>query len=131
MRHHDPFEHVIDELQRVGSISDLPSALEVGRLVLGVYGGDVALSSRRGPKRRSVEAIALRSGCPFSVTTLRRCLAIFRITMRAPELEKLTLRHAYLVLGLPAEKQRELVTRAVAESWSTAHLAIQVALRRQ
>lgn len=130
MRSNETIDTIVAELRRLIPLSELGSVLQAGRVIVtAIYGGDIAASRKRGPKRSSVNTIARHPGSPLTATTLRRCLAIYRLSVLVPALgtsPALTLRHARLVLGLPQDDGVALLLSSATGRWSAERLAAEV-----
>lgn len=101
-------------------------AIDIGRAVVeGIYAGDLDALDARDRRCPSLRALAAHPRMPFSATALHHAIGIYHLTTRLPGVldTELTMTHLRAVLPLPDEAQAQLLSRAVAEGWTTAQLS--------
>lgn len=115
-------DEVVHQLNGICRSSSLEFALRIGALIIQhFYGGKTEVWRDRGPKLHSFRRLAEHPELTLSAGALYRCVAIFEMCerLRAPaRWQRLGASHLRAVVGIPAEKQEYLLTKANNERWS-------------
>ena len=77
-------------------------------------------------KHPSIRKLAQRPDCPLRKTALAQAIGVYAVIRKEPALRELagiTPAHVALVVSLPSETRREMLTRAEAEKWSVRTLS--------
>jgi hypothetical protein len=115
-------DDVVHQLNSICRTSSLEFALRVGSVIIHhFYGGEPDAWRLRGPKVNSFRRLAKHPELALSAGALYRCVAIFDICDRhraASRWRRLGASHLRTVIGIPADKQEYLLSKANEERWS-------------
>lgn len=124
-------DRVVEHLSRVTRAGSIHGALEIGELIFReVFQSDEQHLRSRGKKGSSLRKLASDPRLNISATTLCRCVAIYELSLRFPELRSFThvgVGHVSVVLGFTPASQTKLLARAEAEHWSRGRLQAEAA----
>jgi hypothetical protein len=123
----DVIDLVVRELNSFQHRASLEVALGMGKIIVDrFYEGDLTAWRMHKTKEVSFRKLARRSGTDLSVsaTFLYRAVALYEMARRlgARKMSNLTATHLRVILGLPAEKQGELIAAAQENRWSSERL---------
>jgi hypothetical protein len=123
----DVIDEVVREINEMQRSVGLDTALRMGRLIVQrFYGGDLSGWRRHQGKEVSFRKLAARthSDLRLSPTGLYRAVALYELVERLGlrDLRNLSVTHLRLVLGLPEDEQRRLLTRAEEQRWQSSTL---------
>jgi hypothetical protein len=125
----EQIDEVVNQLNGICRSSSLEFALRVGSVIIHhFYGGDTQAWRERGPKVHSFRRLAQHPELALSAGALYRCVALFEMCdrLRAPSRwRRLGASHLRAVIGIPAERQEYLLTKANEERWSVQALQAQ------
>jgi hypothetical protein len=131
----DGIERAVAEIRHVTRVGALELALNVGEIVFHrIYGGDIELLRKNGPKHVSFGKLALHPELPMSKASLWRAVAIYELSLRVPQLKSgrhIGVSHVRTVLGLPSRDQERLLGRAERQRWRVAELQAHAASSRK
>jgi hypothetical protein len=118
----DEIEGVVHELNGICRTSSLEFALKVGAVIIhNFYGGDTKAWRDRGPKTYSFRRLAKHPDLLISAGALFRCVAVFELCDRlraASRWRRLGASHLRAVIGMPPDRQEELLAIANEQRWS-------------
>jgi hypothetical protein len=125
-------DQVVKELNHLHGSATLDLALGMGRLIIQhFYRGDLTLWRRHRTKEVSFRKLAARADRDLNVsaTTLYRSVALCELVSRVgmQRMAGLTMTHLRVVLGLPDDRQVELLDAAVEMKWSTQRFEDEIA----
>lgn len=116
-------DETIDALCELRREHAIAYSIDVGRVIVErMYGGDLdRLRARRDKSSLSLRALAGHPRMPLSATALHHAVGVYMLVARVPGLldTELTLTHMRAVLSLSEEAQDQLLSRAVAEGWTS------------
>jgi hypothetical protein len=125
----EQIEEVVSQLNGICRSSSLEFALRVGAVIIHhFYNGDTQAWRDRGPKVHSFRRLAEHPALTLSAGALYRCVAIFEMCdrLRAPSRwRRLGASHLRAVIGIPADSQECLLTKANDERWTVQVLEAQ------
>jgi hypothetical protein len=131
----DAIERTVAEIRHVTRVGTLALALDIGEIVFRrVFGSDVELVRRNGPKDVSFSKLAAHPDLPLSRASLWRAVALYELSLRVPRVKDskhLGVSHLRAVLGLPARVQERLLTRAERQRWKVAELEAEATSTRR
>lgn len=120
-------EATVDALCELRRQRAIEYSIAVGRIVVeGIYDGDLAqLRGRQKDDCPSLRALAAHPRMPLNATALHQAIGIYELSRRMPGVidAGLTVTHLRAVLPLDDDAQDQLLSRAVADGWSTTRLA--------
>ncbi len=116
-------DEVVREINAIHGRASLDAALSIGRLIVDrFYHGDLSVWRSRKNKEVSFRRLAARANTDLcvSATSLYRAVALYDLDRRIGIANlKLTMTQLRVVLGLPEERQVELLTAADNQKWSS------------
>jgi hypothetical protein len=120
-------DQVVREINALHSKASLETALGMGKIIVDrFYRGDLSSWRLRKAKETSFRRLAARADSDLwvSATCLYRAVALFELEQRlsVTKIYGLTMTHLRVVLGLPEDKQTELLEAAEAKRWSSERL---------
>ncbi len=122
----EQIDEVVNQLNGICRTSSLEFALKVGAVIIHhFYGGDTKAWRDRGPKVNSFRRLAEHPELPMSAGALYRCVAVFEMCdrLRAPsKWRRLGASHLRAVIGVPPDRQENLLAKANEERWSVQFL---------
>jgi hypothetical protein len=122
----EQIDEVVNQLNGICRTSSLEFALKVGAVIIHhFYEGDTKAWRDRGPKVNSFRRLAEHPELPMSAGALYRCVAVFELCDRLRAVSKwrrLGASHLRAVIGVPREKQENLLAMANDERWSVQFL---------
>ena len=125
-------DQVVHELNQIHGKATLDLALGMGEVIVQrFYRGDLTLWRRHKTKEISYRKLAARADHDLNVsaTSLYRSVALCELISRlGPRcVHGLTMTHLRVVLGLPDERQAELLDVAAERKWSTQRFEQEIA----
>jgi hypothetical protein len=123
----DIVDQVVSEINALQNRASLEAALGIGKIVIDrFYGGDLSIWRLHSAKEASFRTLAARADQDLwiSATSLYRAVALYELERRIgiTKFAGLTMTHLRIVLGLPEDKQTELLQLAEENRWSSERL---------
>lgn len=131
----DAVDVAVAEIRQLSRVAAMELALGIGEIIFKrIYGSDLELLRKTGPKHVSFRQLALHPEVPVSASVLWRSVATYELAERLPVVKDsrhLGITHVREVLALPPKHQEKLLTRADREGWTVAELMERVKRRRK